>query len=67
MAESYSAHRPEIKFVRSESEIKLFLAKYRWLPRLLMHAKCVVREDEEGTLKLSPNRIAFLKPYVKWL
>ena len=46
---------------------RVSVIKNRWLPRLLMHAKCVVREDEEGTLKLSPNRIAFLKPYIKWL
>ncbi len=46
---------------------RVSVIKNRWLPRLLMHAKSVVREDEEGSLKLSPNRIAFLKPYVKWL
>ena len=45
---------------------RVSVIKNRWLPRLLMHAKCVVKEDEEGTLKLSPNRIAFLKPYIKW-
>ena len=46
---------------------RVSVIKNRWLPRLLMHAKSVVREDEEGILKLSPNRIAFLKPYIKWL
>ena len=46
---------------------RVSVIKNRWLPRLMAHAKQVVLEDEQGVLKLSPNRISFLKPYLKWL
>lgn len=43
------------------------VVKKRWLTRLLQHAKGVLLEDVKGSLNPSPNRIGFLKPYLKWL
>ena len=41
--------------------------KSRWWPRLVGIGKAVVREDLDGSLKASPNRLDFLKPYLKWI
>ena len=41
--------------------------KSRWWPRLIGLGKEVAREDVEGTLKVSPNRLDFLKPYLEWI
>ena len=41
--------------------------KSRWWPRLVGLGKEVMREDLAGKLKVSPNRLGFLKPYLKWI
>ncbi len=43
------------------------LVKNRWLPRLMNHARQVLREDKEGQLVPSPIRVAFLRPLLPWL
>ena len=63
LARLYS-HTDEGETVNAD---RVSVIKNRWLPRLMAHAKQVVLEDEQGVLKLSPNRIGFLKPYLKWL
>ncbi len=49
-----------------ETPDNVSLIKTRWLPRLKAHLKDAIREDEAGKLVLSPNRIDFLKPLLKW-
>ena len=45
----------------------LSLVKNRWLPRLQQYVREVLREDEEGKLKLGDfSEINFLKPYMNW-
>lgn len=43
------------------------LVKNHWGRRYDAIRNMVWHEDEEGTLKLSPDRIGFLKPYLTWL
>ncbi|MBQ7178330.1 MAG: hypothetical protein IJS08_13020 [Victivallales bacterium] len=43
------------------------LVKNHWGKRYDAIRNMVLHEDEEGTLKLSPDRIDFLKPYLEWL
>ena len=42
------------------------LVKTRYMKRLQVIAKEVLKQDEAGKLKLSDTDISFLKPYMKW-
>ncbi len=41
--------------------------KNRWLPKLRSYTEMAMKEDLNGQMTTSPNRIQFLKPFLKWL
>ena len=43
------------------------VVKSRLMPKFKALIELVLQEDYLGKMKLSPNRIQFLPPYLKWL
>ena len=59
--------REELAQIYGKQPDYISLVKTRYHQRLQHHFRAALREDRQGVLKPSANRIEFLKPFLPWI